>query len=134
MGRANPHIAMQLIAGKQKVGHEDADKIALVVLIALDAAKRSQATTGLCNTITAQLLIGIIIWTKFKDKVRYDQAVKAWSMMVKACQRPTDLLDLTTPEYLEIRLALANYLKILPALEIKTLAEASALASQELNR
>lgn len=124
---------LALFAGKQLVGQVDADYIALPVLISLDAAKRGQAPASLCNCITQHLLIACVIWTKLANKPMYDRSVAAWNAMVKACARPTDLLDLTTGEYQAIRTALSYYLRALPKVEVGTLSYAFKTALATLN-
>lgn len=122
-----------VIVGKQKVGQADADAIALPVLVSLDAAKRGLAPASLCNCITQHLLIACVIWTKMANKPMYDRSVTAWNAMVKACARPTDLLDLTTGEYQAIRTALSYYLRALPKVEVGTLSYAFTTALATLN-
>lgn len=122
-----------VIVGKQKVGQADADAIALPVLLSLDAAKRGLAPASLCNCITQHLLIACVIWTKLANKPMYDRSVAAWNAMVKACARPTNLLDLTTGEYKAIRTALSYYLRALPKVEVGTLSYAFKTALATLN-
>ncbi|TFW15949.1 hypothetical protein [Duganella callida] len=123
---------LALLAGKQLVGQEEGDKTALLVLIALDAAKRGAAPASLANTLTEHLLTSAAIWSQQGNRRLYDVAVEAWMALGKACARPTALLDLTTGEYLAIRRAIGFYVRALPRLEVGALAAAYAKALQQL--
>jgi len=123
---------LDILAGKQLVQQVDADKIAMLVLVALDAAKRGRAPAGLANTLTEHLLASAAIWSRQGNRPMYDIAVKAWNALLKACARPTELLDLTTGEYAAIRLAISNYLRALPRIEVGVLAVAFDKALQQL--
>lgn len=120
------------LAGKQRVGQEDADETALVVLIALDAAKRGLAPAALANTLIEHLAASAAVWSQLGKAKYYDIVVKAWPHLLKACARDTELLDLTTGEYQAIRHAIALYLRVLPQLEVGALAVAHATALQQL--
>jgi hypothetical protein len=104
--------------GKQKVGQEGADECALIMLIALDAAKRGRATAHLSNSLALYLLAAVALWHKTNRTGLYREAVTAFEMLAKACRRPTELLDLTTGEYTAIRGALAQFIRVLPLLEL----------------
>lgn len=125
-------IGLHIIAAKQKVEQEDADKIALPLLISLDAAKRGQAPAMLADTLTRHLMMAIVIWSRSNNKHLYNNSVKAWEALVKACRRPTQLLDLTTGEYAAIRLAVAQYVRAMPKLEVGMLVYASEAAEATL--
>ena len=126
---ANP---LDVLAAKQVVGREDADATALVVLIALDAAKRGLAPVHLTNVLTEHLLTAAAVWSQMGNRKLYNEAVIAWQAQCKACARPTALLDLTTGEYAVIRLAIGHYVRALPVLEVGTLAAAHSKATREL--
>ncbi len=123
---------LALLAAKQLVGQEEGDKTALLVLIALDAAKRGAAPAGLANSLTEHLLTSAAIWSQQGNRPLYDTAVVAWTALLKACARPTALLDLTTGEYGVIRLAISNYVRALPQLEVGALAAGYAKALKQL--
>lgn len=121
------------IAAKQKVGKEDADKIALVVLISLDAAKRAQAPAHLADVLTRHLMMATVLWTRLPGCThQYKVAIEGWDALVKACRRPTQLLDLTTREYQAIRQAINYYLRALPQLELGALVHASNVTEKTL--
>ena len=126
---ANP---LDVLAAKRLIEPEDADKIALLVLIALDAAKRGQAPASLANTLTEHLLTSAAIWSQQGNGRLYDKSVLAWTALRKACARPTALLDLTTGEYAAIRLSIAYYVRALPKLEVGVLAVAHDKALRQL--
>lgn len=129
--RVNPLLR---IAAKTKVGQEEADTIALIVLLALDAAKRGQATTAAANTLTEHLMAGVLLWARQGNRALYDRATAAWLAMCKACARPTELLDLTTTEYKAIRLAISYYLRAIPQLEAGVLVGAFLEAQRKLSQ
>ncbi len=120
------------IAAKTKVGAEEADKIALVVLTALDAAKRGQAPASAANTLTEHLMVGVLLWARQGNRSLYDSATAAWLAMCKACARPTALLDLSTQEYQAIRKAIGYYLRAVPQLEAGILVGAFLEAQNKL--
>lgn len=120
------------IAAKTKVGAEESDKIALVVLTALDAAKRGAAPASLANTLTEHLMVGILLWARQGNRALYDTATAAWLAMCRACARPTDLLDLTTSEYSAIRKAISYYLRAIPQIEAGILVGAFLEAKNKL--
>jgi len=128
------HNPLRLLAGKTALGQEVANEVALPVLISLDAAKRAQATPALANILTQHLLMATVIWTSLSNRPVYDATVKAWEALKKACERPTQLLDLTTGEYKAISKALSYYVRALPQVELKTFAYAGEVALRELNR
>jgi hypothetical protein len=123
---------LMLIAAKNKPDQESVDKIHMVVLTALDAAKRGKCPNGLANTLTEHLMVGVLMWSKMGNRALYDRAVAAWMAMVKACQRPTELLDLTTTEYQAIRHALQYYLRAIPQMEIGKIASLFLEAQRKL--
>lgn len=126
------HNPIVRLVEKQKVGRADADQIALPVLISLDAAKRAAATPVLANNLTKHLLIALAIWNRLApSKPQYAHAVAGFNALVKACQRPTELLDLTTTEYKEIRTAVNEYLRALPQIEIGVMSWACKLAESQ---
>lgn len=123
---------LALLEAKQLVGEEEGDKTALLVLIALDAAKRGAAPASLANTLTEHLLTSAAIWSQQGNRRLYQVAVAAWTALLKACARPTELLDLTTGEYAAIRLAIGYYVRALPLLEVGALAAGYEKALRQL--
>lgn len=123
---------LMLIAAKNKPDQESVDKIHMVVLTALDAAKRGKCPNGLANTLTEHLMVGVLMWSKMGNRPLYDRAVTAWMAMGKACQRPTDLLDLTTTEYQALRKGVSTYLRTLPHIEAAMLVGAYKLADERM--
>jgi len=123
---------LMLIAAKNKPDQESVDKIHWVVLTALDAAKRGKCPNSLANTLTEHLMVGVLMWSKMGNRPLYDRAVAAWLAMGKACQRPTELLDLTTTEYQAIRHALQYYLRAIPQMEIGKIASLFLEAQRKL--
>lgn len=134
MGARDTYLAnpLDLLAAKRLIEADDVDKIALLVLVALDAAKRGAAPASLANTLTEQLLTSAAIWSQQGNRPLYDRSVKAWNALRKACARPTQLLDLTTSEYAAIRLAISYYVKALPRIEVGVLAVAHDKALRQL--
>jgi hypothetical protein len=123
---------LMLLGAKRRVEADDADQIALLVLIALDAAKRGAAPTSLANTLTEHLLASAAVWSQSGNRKLYVVAVEAWTALRSACARPTEMLDLTTGEYKAIRIAISFYVRALPQIETGALAAAHAKALQQL--
>lgn len=123
---------LALIAAKRKIEPDLADQLALAALLALDAAKRGAAPAPVANTLTEHLLTSVAIWSQQGNKPLYAAGAKAWQALIKACARPTVLLDLTTGEYAAIRLAIGYYVRALPMLEIGVLVAAQQKALQRL--
>ena len=120
------------IAAKTKVQAEEHDKISLIVLTALDAAKRGRASNGQANTLTEHLMAFTLLTVKIANKAMYDRATAAWMAMGNACKRPTETLDLTTKEYQAIRCAVGHYLRAIPQLEAGVLVGAFLEAQKKL--
>lgn len=118
----NPLI---LVAAKQKVGKEDADLMALPVLVHFDAAKRGQCTAAGANHLTMHLIVAAYIAAQTKSKAFYDCVQRAYGALMSAAERPTTALDLTTGEYKTMRAAIALYVRALPNVEVWLMNEAS---------
>lgn len=127
--RINP---LHLVVGKQKVGQEDADKIAMPLLIHLDAAKRGQGTNAGCNTLAEHLIAASLIAAATRSKAFHAQVTQAYVMLKKAAERPTQALDLTTGEYQAIRAAIGTYVRALPEIEIAVMRGAMQEAVKRL--
>lgn len=120
-----------VVAGKASIPQEDIDDIHLEALIALDAAKRGQATGYLANKLRDHVMTCVVLWRNKGNRALYENAIHAWNALVKAFQRPTQLLDLTTTEYQLIRRSMSYYLRAIPKLEIGVLT-ASFLEAQRV--
>lgn len=120
------------IYGKQKLGQEAANECALVMLLSIDAAKRGMAPGRMANNLCLYMLTALRIWHVAGNKALYDEAVKGWAALTKACARPTELLDLTTTEYTAIRRALGRFINLLPQIELATFTDALTMASREM--
>lgn len=112
---------LTVIAAKNKLPQSDVDDIHWDALIALDAAKRGKATGHLANKLRDHVMTCVVLWRNKGNRALYENAVEAWNALVKAFQRPTELLDLTTTEYQLIRRSLSYYLRAIPQLEIGVL-------------
>jgi len=121
-----------VIEAKAKPDQDAVDKIHMNALTALDAAKRGQATHALANTLTEHLMAGVLLWARMGNRALYERAVAAWMAMSKACKRDTQLLDLTTGEYCDIRVAMIYYLRAIPQLEVGILAAVFLEAQRKL--
>lgn len=122
------------LAGKTRVGEEDAKTISLPLLLHFDAAHRGQ-----CNNVGQQhlykhLLAAQCVAVRTKSKAFYQITVDACDALMKASMRPTQLLDLTTKEYAAMRKAIGWYVKALPMLEVGVLSGACEFAEAILNR
>lgn len=118
-----------LVAAKQKVGQEDADIMALPVLVHFDAAKRGQCTAAGANHLTLHMIVAAYIAAHTKSRAFYDCVQRAYAALSKAAARPTTLLDLTTGEYACLRPAIALYVRALPNVEVWLMNAASKHAA-----
>lgn len=123
---------LMVIAGKTKIQPEDVDAIALPILIALDAAKRGKAPNSLSNTLARNMLAAAYIMTKNGNHAMYMSVADAWTALKSACERPTQLLDLTTKEYQALRKGVSTYLRTLPHIEAAMLVGAYKLADERM--
>lgn len=122
------------LIGRQRIGEDDAQPHALVMLICLDAAKRGKAPAHLSNMLCIYLLGAIRIWHTSGKKALYTEAVAAMQALITACRRPTELLDLTTGEYAALRRGVVRFVDLLPQVELAKFSEAMKLAEAEMNR
>lgn len=112
---------LDVLVGNQKVGQEDADAIALPVLIHFDMAHRGKADTNCVNYLTQHILIAITIGSKSGNKAFHGMATDAYNALYRACGRPGELVSLTTGEYQAMRRMFAAYVRILPTATVKLL-------------
>lgn len=124
---------LALVACKQRVGDEDANDIALPVLIHFDAAKRGQCTAAGCNFLTSHLIIAAFLASATRSKAFHECVDRAYQALMKAASRPTDTLDLTTSEYSALRAAFSLYLRALPSVEVGVLSRACAHSAKVMN-
>ncbi|MES2262125.1 MAG: hypothetical protein V4724_26695 [Pseudomonadota bacterium] len=122
----------EVFAAKAKILPDDAKEIALRVLIALDAAKRSRCSPGLANFLTNHIVMAVAIGSQMRNKTFLNMCTAAYSALFKACQRDTVDLDLTTGEYATIRRAVAYYVNHLPHVEVGLLNFAAEHAARVL--
>lgn len=122
-----------LLCKKQAVGIEDADSIALMVLLHFDAAKRGVCTNGGANFLTRNLIMGSYIAARTKSKQFHDAITNAYNALKKASDRPTKDLALATSEYQTIRKGLSWYLRALPQVEIGVMSEACRVAEKAMS-
>ena len=122
----------EVFAAKAKIKREDANEIALRVLISLDAAKRSRCPPALANFLTKHLVMAVAIGSQMRNQTFYNLCMKAYTELFKASQRDTVDLDLTTKEYMVIRRAVAHYTNYLPNVEVGLLNFASSHAEKVL--
>lgn len=122
------------IAAKGLVPPEFADKVALIVLLALDAAKRGQCNNAQANTLTLHLCAAKLLWARARNKAMWDRAAAGFDALFRAAGRDLDKpMTLTTGEYSTIRTAVSYYVQALPLLEVGKLAGATQHAAELLN-
>lgn len=121
------------LAYDAKLEPESVKEIELIVLLMLDAAKRGRATASMANTLTDHVAACQVHWVKRANRALYDRSLEAWQALCKACQRPTQYLDLTTSEYRAIRETLLLYLKQLRDMKVGDFVTALSVAREKLN-
>ena len=124
----NPN-PLGLFARKSTMKQDEADDLALYVLIWLDAIKRGAATNPVINAMTEQLATCVVLWRILGNKSMELVAVEGWNLWAKACKRhPNEPPQLTTTEYLGMRKALNYYMRAMQKVEMGKLVEASQTA------
>ena len=122
-----------LLAKKSLVGKEDADSIAIMVLLHFDAAKRGVCNNSGVNFLTRHLIMASYVAARTKSKMFHDAVTNAYAALKKASDRPTDEVALTTTEYTTIRKGLGWYLRALPQVEIGVMSEACVVAEKAMS-
>lgn len=126
------HGPLDVISRKTKLLQEDVDEICLVILLALDAAKRGRAPHSMSNTLCEHLLASYALWRKVGNEALAKRAEEAWEALRAACNRPEQMLALTTKEYTALRIAFGYFLRNLGKIEAGKLADAYTLARKEM--
>jgi hypothetical protein len=127
-------VPIARLAGKTRVGQDDADTIAMPLLLHFDAAHRGQCSNVGQQHLYKHLLAAQCVAVRTKSRAFYQITVDACDALMKASMRPTQLLDLTTGEYQKIRKAIGWYVRALPMLEVGVLSGACEFAEAILNR
>lgn len=119
-----------LIAAKQKLGREEADRLTDPFLACLDAAKRGNCEAAIENGLVMWVLIAQIIGSNAKNRPFYDLACAAGAALFKAAGRSRELLSLTTGEYQTLKKLMIAYRKVLPDIEVAVMVGACAHADK----
>lgn len=122
----------ELIALKQKVGHEYADEAALFVLIHFDAAHRGRLGAVGYNFVSRHLVMAQYIFAKLRQPVLLNVVRVAGTAWQRAGARPGDLASLTTAEYGAMCAGLRAYLRTLHKIEVGTYRQACNVADQAM--
>jgi hypothetical protein len=124
---------LMAIAAKSRLPQEEADTIALLVLICLDAVKRGAASNALANTLTEHMATAQALWAGMRNRPLWEQACASWKLWCKACNRePERPIALTTGEYNAVRTTVSFYLRSLPQVEVGQLVHAKQTADRFL--
>ncbi|MES2352093.1 MAG: hypothetical protein V4641_31385 [Pseudomonadota bacterium] len=123
-------MPFELIALKQKVGHEYADEAALFVLIHFDAAKRGALGPVGYNFISRHLVQAQFIFAKLRQPALLDVVRVAGEAWQRAGARPGEFASLTTAEYGAMCAGLRVYLRTLHKIEAGTYRQACNVADQ----
>lgn len=121
-----------ILAMKSKVGQDYADEAELFVLIHFDAAKRGKLGPIGYNFISRHLVMAQYIFARLKNPKLLALQQAAGVAWQQAGARPTEHLDLTTGEYLTVRIALAVYFKAVPKIEAGTYRQACNVAERAM--
>lgn len=120
----------ELIARKQKLGHDYADEAALFVLCHFDAAKRGRLGPVGYNFVTRHLVMAQYIFAKLKAPGMLAVVQRAGEAWQKAGARPGEHASLTTTEYSAMCAGLRAYFRALPRIEVGTYRQAVNVADQ----
>lgn len=124
---------LAVVGGKQCVGQETADEVALHVLCQIDAAKRGKCTFDGAHELSLNLVTAQVIASYTQSRMFYDLTCKALVSLAKACTRTKEPVSLTTGEYLAIRQAAYWYLRALPDVASAMFASAAHKAKETVN-
>lgn len=124
---------LAVVGGKQRVGQETADEVALHVLCQLDAAKRGKCTYDGALSLSRNLVMAQVIASYTQSRTFYDLTAKAILSLAKACGRSNEPVSLTTGEYLAIRQASYWYLRALPDVASAMFAGAARQAQSQID-
>jgi hypothetical protein len=123
-----------MLTAHQKVGQEDADKIALPLLMHFDAAHRGQGSEVSADMLTYHVICAQVLAAKSGNRPVYDMTVEAWNALVTACSRPVNVLSFTTREYQAIKALMAVYLRMLPEVKLGMMNYAAIRAKEALSK
>lgn len=118
---------------QERVPADFADKLALIVLLALDAAHRGQANTSQSNTLFLHLGTAHLLWHHRGSGPMIRRALDAMTAMGRAARRDQDKpVALKPSEYQTIRIAIGYYLNSLTTFKVGELVEASKLSAESM--
>lgn len=120
----------ELVALKQKVGHDYADEAALFLLIHFDAAHRGKLGAIGYNFISRHLVQAQFIFAKLRQPALLDVVRVAGEAWQRAGGRPGEFASLTTAEYGAMCAGLRVYLRTLHKIEAGTYRQACNVADQ----
>lgn len=120
--------AFDLIALKQPLGRDDADRMSMPALLYLDAAKRGAGTAAIENGLIRVVVIAQSIGSIKRNKKFYDLACAGGRALFAAAARQRELLAFTTGEYQAMRAMIAAYVRVLPQLDVGTFVMAARKA------
>lgn len=125
---------LALLGAHQKVGNEDADKIALPVLIHLDAAHRGQGNAATADFLLFHAVSAQVLSSTAGNHAIYRMSCEALKSIAKACSRPTNTLSFTTGEYQDVRKLLSAYLRVLPTATVLATSHAAQRAVELMQK
>lgn len=124
--------SLDIIERKAKVSPDQSDNIAMIVLTALDAAKKGLATNSMGNVLYEHVLTSGLLWKLSGNMALMNRTQEAVDALGKAFRRPGDLIALTTTEYQALRTALGYYLRNMRRIEVGKLADAHLAARRHM--
>jgi hypothetical protein len=101
-------------AMKAKVGRDDANQIALHLLLNFDMAERGLGDERCAHVLAKHLLIALAIGERSNIKALHEAAGDGYEALEKVCKRQTEFLAFTMRDYRAIRRAVVAYLQVLP--------------------
>lgn len=122
--------AFDLIALKQPLGRDDADRMSMPALLYLDAAKRGAGTAAIENGLIRVVVIAQSIGSIKRNKKFYDLACAGGRALFAAAARQRELLAFTTGEYQAMRTMVAAYVRALPQLDVGSFVMAARRADE----
>jgi hypothetical protein len=119
-------------AGRLRVTKEEFDDISLLVLLALDAAKRGEANNAMVNRLLEHVLTAYTLWTKTRNDVLMRRGYAGYLALQSACAKYPSKLRLAGTEYRDVRNVVSAYLRQMEFMRASDLVAAYRVALEKL--
>lgn len=114
-----------VLARNNVMGKESAENIELMCRIHFDTVRRNVCGEVGRNFLAFNILTAALIAKEMKSKPLEALAIAAYNSVYNANARNPALLQLTTTEYMQVRMLMNKYFEILPAMQVGTVSDCS---------